>query len=188
MDIHDSIISIVGISERISSSNPNRDEIIGRTSIQKLIYLTQQNCHDIDIPQFEPYFYGPYSAEVSLALGELVAYAFLDESKNLENNYKGYRYKLNENGKTAEKRIEKNFKDTYKKIAEIIKKCNEVCYLKSKPLSYASKIYYMLSEPENKKMTISDLEARGKDLGWNLSDEYLKQGISVLKKLKMINN
>ncbi len=78
------MLSIIEIAEGVSGSNQNRDEIIGGASIQKLTYFVQQTCSGLELAEFRPYFYGPFSPEVGMALEDLVSYSFVDEKEYLE--------------------------------------------------------------------------------------------------------
>ena len=183
MDDYDTVLSIIDISENVSSSNSNGNEIIGRTAIQKLVYFTQQTHINSELPEFKAYFYGPYSPKISLVLEELVSYYFVDERKIIGKDYDGYKYRINEEGRNIIECIKKESKDIYDEIESLIKKCNGLCELKTTPLSYAAKIHYILSK-NTEDSNIDNLKKRWKELGWKLSDKDMDQGMSLLEKLK----
>ena len=187
LDSHDTVLSIIDISEKVSNHNSNRNEIIVRTAIQKLVYFTQQTHINSELPEFKTYFYGPYSPKISLVLEELVSYYFVDEKKIIGKDYDGYKYRINEEGGNIIERIKKESKDEYREIESLITKCNEVCELEATPLSYAAKVHHTINDT-TKDMNIDYFMKRWKELGWELSDKDVDQGINLLEKLKLIKD
>ena len=68
------------------------DAAIGRTAMQKLAYLAMEKISGLDIPDYRPHYYGPYSAELRRALERMVRYSFVNERKIPGLTYEGYRY------------------------------------------------------------------------------------------------
>jgi len=75
----------------------NGGEIVGRTRLQKLIFLLK---HKFDIPfnlAFIPYYYGPYSEQLALDLELLKATNMItEETESFSEGLLRYRYKLSE--------------------------------------------------------------------------------------------
>ena len=184
MNSHDVILSIIAIAEEVSNKNKNRDEIVGRTSIQKITYFTQQVCKELKLPEFKPHFYGPYSAEIGMSLADLVSSAFVDEERILGRRYDAYKYRLTDGGKFITNIVKEKNEVFYENIKSLVTKCNDMCLLKSKPLSYAAKLKYILNESE-KKISTEELKKRGEELGWELSTEDTKRALDLLKELGM---
>ena len=120
-----------------------------------------------------------------MALADLVSSAFVDEKRILGRRYDAYKYRLNEDGKFITERVRDKNKDIYKNIKTLVTKCNDMCYLKSKPLSYAAKLNYILNE-SGRRISSDELEKRGEELGWELSTEDVEQALGLLKELEMI--
>ncbi len=189
LDAYDTILCIIEAAEEKvaeeSMASTNEEIVIGRTSIQKIAYFARQTCKNLVLSQFTPHFYGPYSSEVSIVLEDLVGYSFVDEKKIHGRRYDAYTYKLSKDGKTIIKDVKD--KDAYENIGELVKRCYDACYLKSKPLSYAAKLHYILNSSKE-KASIDELKIRGKELNWEIKDGDIKQGIDLLKKLKLEKN
>ena len=85
------------------------------------------------------------------------------------------------------KDLKKSAAGKCEEIRKIVKTCNELCGLKSNPLSLAAKLLFMLKEkPENeRKMTYEEAKGRAKSLGWNINDKDIEQGVSILERLKL---
>ncbi len=188
LGVYDTVIAIMDTSEQITAAGANQSELIGRTSIQKLTYLIQQASDAVELSEFTPYPYGPYSPTISLVMRELVSHVIIEESKISEKSHDNYRYKLTADGKSMAEDIQKNCKDIYEGIKKLVKKCHESCCLKTSPLSYAAKLHYITSKAEKEKITSDDLERRANALGWDLKDKDVSQGISVLKKLNLMED
>lgn len=179
MDVYDTIESIL---------DANGGEIRGRTAIQKLVFLAQNAIPGLEIPPYKPHYYGPFSSELGLALEKLVSYSFVSEVKIPGTMYEGYNYKLTSDGEQAVQGIKQENKEEYDKIQELVKTCKEFCELKIAPLSYASKIYYMLGARPKEEPTLSveDAIEDAKKLGWNVSSDNVEQGAQLLEKLKLV--
>ena len=183
LNIYDTLLSIIEISERISNSNQKHD-VVGRTAIQKISYFTKQTCDDLELFEFKPYFYGPYNPEVSMALEDLISYSFVDEKKIHGKRYDAYVYRLTDDGKFI---LNKNKSESiYNNIKALIEKCYEACGLKATPLSYAAKMHYIFNESKEKDVSVEQLKERGEKLGWDLNSKDIEQGIDLLKKLEII--
>ena len=185
MNSHDVILSIIAITEDVSNKNENRDEIVGRASIQKMTYFTQQVCKGLELPEFKPHFYGPYSSEIGMALADLVSSAFVDEKRILGRRYDLYKYTLTDDGKFITRRVKEKDEGIYENIRNLVIKCNDMCLLKSKPLSYAAKLNYILNESE-RKISTKELKKRGEELRWELSTKDMERALNLLKELGMV--
>ncbi len=74
-------------------------QIAGRTRLQKIIYLLRQRYQVPFSFRFKPYFYGPYSEELSDAVENLVALGMIEENRRyLDEGVIEYSYKLTRRG------------------------------------------------------------------------------------------
>lgn len=180
MDAYDVIKSIL---------DANNGEINGRTAIQKLVYLAHKKIPELEIPQYKPQYFGPYSAELEVVLVKLIYYSFVSEIKIPKMN-KGYKYELTSDGIEIMKTIKKENKGEYKKIKKVVDICKEFCQLKSMPLSFASKILDMIDAQENgfDKLTLDDAVENAKKLRWGVSPNDADQGGKLLVKLGLGNS
>ena len=177
MDVYDTIYSVLAAKG---------DSIIGRTAIQKIVYLSSKKIPELDVPPYKPHYYGPFSPELGWALEKMVSYSFLYEANTPGTLYEGHTYNLTNDGLEIAKRVKNEHKDVFEKVSEIVKTC-KFCELKATPLSYASKIYYLLdSHASNDSMPFSDAVEYAKKLGWKVSEENVEQGAKLLERLELV--
>jgi uncharacterized protein YwgA len=78
----------------------NNEPVKGRTRFQKMIFLLKEKY---DVPftfKFKPYYYGPYSEEISDVLALLTALKFMEEkTEYLGMGVTRYNYQLTDKGK-----------------------------------------------------------------------------------------
>lgn len=168
----------------------NEDEIISKTSIQKLIYFHSITIKDLDISDYTHYFYGPFNRQVSIALEDMSEFSYIDQNV-VSGYYETYNYKLTENGiKYAENAIKK-YPDEFKKMSDTIQICKKYCELKPTPLSYAAKAHYILSNSKDQlkeKYTPEDVKNIAKDFDWKISEEDALTGLKLLQKLDLVDS
>ena len=179
MDAYDVIESILDV---------NREGINGGTAVQKLVYLAHKVIPELEIPPYKPQYYGPHSSELSIVLVKLVSYSFVTETKILGTMHEGYNYKLTTDGQKIIDSVKEKKKDEYEKIKKLVNTCKEFCELKTAPLSFASKIFYMLDtqDEDTEKLSVDDAVKNTRELGWDMTSENAEQGIKLLEKLNLI--
>ena len=179
MDIYGTIESVLDASE---GSN------IGRTAIQKLIYLAHAKIPTLDIPQYKPHYYGPYSSDLSLALERLVTHHFIDETPG--RLHEGYKYRLTPDGDEIVAELKEHSRDEYLKIKDIVNTCMNSCDLKASPLSCAAKVFFMQRNRPNSEgtMTVKEARKRAQGFGWNISSKDIEDGATVLCHLGLAKN
>ncbi|MCH7647209.1 MAG: hypothetical protein IIA83_01195 [Thaumarchaeota archaeon] len=178
MDIYDAISMTIHSNENI---------IEGRTTIQKLLYFQTVKIPKFSIP-YHHYFYGPFSRDVASALEDLSAFSYVNEIVH-SGLYDSYSYELTKKGNNYAETKTKEFPKEHEKILEIIKICREFCDLKSAPLSYAAKSHYILISTEEGikgKYTTKDVLNIGKNFDWNITEDDIETGISLLQKLNLV--
>lgn len=167
----------------------NNDEIISKTTVQKLIYFHTVMIPNLDISNYIHHFYGPFNREVSTALADMSEFSYVEEN-TISSYYETYRYKLTENGIKYAETAQKKYPEAFETIANTIKICKEHCELKPTPLSYAAKAYYILTSSEDGlqgKYTARDVEIIAKDFDWIVSADDASVGIDLLQKLNLVS-
>ena len=176
MDVYDTIYAVL-------TANDNR--IRGRTTIQKLVYLSSKKIPELDVPPYKAHYYGPFSPGVGWALETMTSYSFLYEASIP--GAQGYTYGLTDDGCKIAARAKKDNIKAFEKISDIVKVCNDFCKLKIPPLSYASKIHYMVhSDTSGNSMSFSDAVKYAHKLGWKVSEDDVEQGAKLLERLNLV--
>lgn len=166
----------------------NNDEIVGKTSIQKLIYFHSITIKDLDISDYTPYFYGPFNRQVSIALEDMSEFSYIDQSI-VSGYYETCRYRLTENGIKYAENAANKYSEQFKTMTNTIRICKEHCELKPTPLSYAAKAHYILSNSKDQlkeKFTPEDVKNIAKDFDWSISEDDASTGLGLLQKLDLV--
>jgi len=119
----------------------HKKPIKGRTRLQKTIFLLKRKYKISFDFNFRPYYYGPYSEELSDLVFLLRALNFVEETTDhLGMGIVRYNYQLTEKGKKYFKMLENNAeRETQKAIANLEKKTSEVSKLSTLDLISKSK-------------------------------------------------
>ena len=168
----------------------NDDEIVSKTSIQKLVYFHTITIKDLDISDYTHYFYGPFNRQVSIALEDMSEFSYIDQNV-VSGYYETCSYKLTENGIRYAKNAVNKYPDEFKRISETVKICKEYCDLKQSPLSYAAKAHYILSnskDPHKERFTPEDVKNIAKDFDWKISKEDALNGLKLLQRLNLVDS
>lgn len=156
-----------------------------KTTIQKLVYLSSQKIPELDIPPYAEHYYGPFSPGLGIMLEKAYLYSFIYET-NLPKTI--CQYGLTPDGKNLAKQVQKNHPDTFQKISDIVRVCKDSCRLEIHPLSYASKIRYLICPREHQNsMKFEDAVKYACKLGWNVPKYNVEQGAELLKHLGLDN-
>ena len=161
----------------------NRGRVDGRTTIQKLAYFTQLLVPLSRKLQFRPHFYGPYSAELAGLLNSLVGIRFLGiEAVRTIRQRVMYSYSLTPDGEDFVHKFAQQ--EQAGKIVEVLETCQNETGLNPDVLSFAAKADYILRQ-KRKSYTSPQVIAEGKKLGWNLTDQQVRDGVKLLQALKL---
>ena len=174
MDCHDALIMTV---------NENGGEFHSRTAIQKLCYFYTKKISGFG-PKYVPHFYGPFSDKVASALTELSEFSFVNEIA-YSGFYGGYTYELTKMGRQYAEKASGELPSEREQIGDILEICKKHCGLKPAPLSYAAKCHYILSE-DGRECTSADIKKAGRDLHWDITDDDISGGISLLQGLGLV--
>lgn len=164
----------------------------GKTAIQKKLYflgfLTGMSEH----LGYLAHYYGPYSAEVSDAIGEMKSLGFLEESvAGFGFNRTGfevcrYDYKLKPDGQHIANRKAKEYSDDWEKIqstAKLIQEASkQVDYME---LSIAAKAFYLLTE-RGGEASDKDIVKLAPSFGWSIKPAEIQKAYKFLEKLKLV--
>lgn len=158
-------------------------QIVGRTRLQKILYLLSKKSNLY--MGYEPYFYGPYSGDVSEVLQYAKQDKLIKESSEVFSNKsdenqkfdnKQYKYSLinPQVGEELEEEFRLNRVDILNNLKEIIKvlegyNLNEI--------AAATKIDYILGKSSK------NIKQDAKELGWELNTPTIDKAIEILKKL-----
>lgn len=178
MDVYDTVYAILAA---------NNNTIRGRTVIQKLVYLSSKKIPSLDVPPYKPHYFGPFSPGLRWALGRMVSFYFLYEEYPPGDMYSGYKYSLTRDGHKLAKESKERNNGTFEEIAKIVDICRKFGGLKTAPLSYASKIHYLLSSHETGSgMSLANAVKYAKELGWKVSEDNVDQGAELLEQLGLV--
>ena len=168
-------------------ANDDENAIKGRTTIQKLIYFNTLNIRELDISNYEHYFYGPFSRKVAVALDDLVGFSFVDQNV-MPGLYRTNNYRLTKSGIKYAKTTKEEYPDEFEKIRETLKICKEHCKLRQSPLSYAAKAHYSLagSDRDQRRYTEEEVRDIAQNFDWNISANDAKTGMAVLQDLGLV--
>jgi len=163
------------------------EEIVGRTTIQKLIYFESVTIPEIKLAEpYFAYFYGPFNKDVARSLEQMVVFDILSEHR-VRANHGSYVYRVGERGRPIVDKLLNNFKRTFVKIENLVNTCYEYCNLDPNSLSFAAKVHFMLYSQKTKKKTSHDeLMKLGKSLGWNISRSDISDGAELLEQLHLV--
>lgn len=168
----------------VSLLESNGGEIQGRTTIQKLAYFVHCRFPELDIPDYAPYYYGPFSAGLGQKLARLVSFGFVNETR-LVGGYLGYAYALNVDGRKMSSNAKTRHGKEFANIRELVSECKQECDLDIPVLSAAAKIHYLADKEGS--MTLDEAVRHAKGLKWIIKEENATRGEALLRKLRLVN-
>ena len=166
----------------------NNDEIISKTTVQKLIYFQTTMIQNLNISNYTHHFYGPFNREVSTALEDMSEFSYIDQNI-ISGYYETYNYKLTENGVRYAETAKEKYYEEFKIISKILEICRNYCELRPTPLSYAAKAHYILANSSDKiqdKYSAEDVKTIAKDFDWNISSTDALTGLKLLQNLDLV--
>jgi uncharacterized protein YwgA len=166
-------------------------ETQGKTKLQKLVYFVGALANHLDRLGYRLHFYGPYSNEVTYAIGQLKAIGALDQNVTDSGHdwsgfeVKRYDYRLTEAGRRYAQWLEQRDVTTTQEIREAVQKLRQVGDPDYITLSIAAKIYYLLGQkPESARL--SNLVQLASRFGWNVSESQIRGAAEFLHKIGLI--
>jgi len=182
VDPRDLVLAMVAFNEG--------QQVQGRTLLQKLAYFVNEQLN-VGV-EFEPYYYGPYSARIAAATDSLVELGFL---KEIEERFpasatdifepRRYSYSLTSEGNKVLKKLKKQERSLFSKIKKAVGTITskEECDYES--LSLAAKMFHILKS-QQKPMKVSEVLAAAKELGWNIPLAEIEKVAKLLQELGLI--
>lgn len=169
-----------GFDVLLSLLKANGGEIRGRTAIQKLAYFAHCKFPGFDIPQYAPYYYGPFSAGLGQMLAKLVSFGFVNENK-IVGEHAGYAYALNADGEKMSDDAAREHEQEFADMSKLVSVCKRECDLDIPILSAASKIHYLIEARGSMSLLQAIKHAEG--LQWIIKADNAAKGADLLKKL-----
>jgi uncharacterized protein YwgA len=163
----------------------------GRTSLQKVAYFAHLAL-DLDFGH-RAHFYGPFSEVVESDIEALALSGLIEERvENLgfigSSGFQGrrYEYRVTEDGEERLKALCERYAGDCAEITLLVQKLIDAAGgLDQRILSTAAKTHY-ISAQEGSLLSVDDIRAKAKRLGWDLSARQIKQVEQVLEKLGLV--
>lgn len=156
----------------------------GRTAIQKIAYFSSIKT-GVDLG-YRPHFYGPYSPVVSGLLENLVAMGFIEERAKLTSHDRTmYSYSLTDDGIRLLDDIRSREVSKFSAVHRVVDRCERIAGNSINVLSWAAKIYFLLSQ-KGPEISFKEAEEAGKRFGWDLSRKEIESGGRLLVGLGLV--
>ena len=162
----------------------------GKTNVHKNLYLIREMLRSsgVEVPyKFRPYYYGPYSADISDALDLLVGGGLLQAS-NIELSrdesieIKQTLYELTERGKETANAATEPFSDffhSFRSCFDVIR--NTGHHETTRIMATAAKIKLILSREKDKPFNHDALKSKANGFGWKLNGKDISASIDILE-------
>jgi uncharacterized protein YwgA len=164
--------------------------VAGKTLLQKLCYFVQVTL-GFDL-NFAAHHYGPYSAAVEEAVGNLRSLEYVKEEAiafGVANpsgfgELRRYDYRLTPDGQALVARLKEKRPEQSEKVVHAVRRVREVDvdYLE---LSIAAKTYFILRR-QQKPMTVAELRGEANKLAWSLQPDSIERALEVLRRLDLV--
>jgi uncharacterized protein YwgA len=160
--------------------------IQGRTLLQKRSFFVGELCH-IDLG-FDAHYYGPYSAEVDNAVGELKSLGFIDEANIGFGVARGgfemkrYDYRLTHDGTEVVEFLKRSHAEDYKSISQSVQRIADAGNPDYVELSIAAKAYFILTK-RRKPMSRAELVREAQKFDWIIDAVSLDRAVTFLEQL-----
>lgn len=165
--------------------------IQGKTKLQKTIYFLGLLSGNIDDLGYRAHFYGPYSDDVSNAVGQLMSNGFVEPCRTVWGiDPQGFEisrtdYQLSSDGERMATTKAAQNPDLWEKIhraADVIKNCGDQGYMK---LSVAAKTFFMLNHQGSTAST-DDLASLAGKFGWKVTKAQVDEAATLLQSLGLV--
>jgi uncharacterized protein YwgA len=162
----------------------------GRTLLQKVAYFV---CEKLKVdPGFRAHYYGPYSADVDRALGELKSLGFVTEDalawgiSERFGELKRFDYRLSPDGETLLAELRRRDSVGCERIEALVDEIRKIVGTDYRELSLAAKTYFIVKR-QNRPVTLSEVKTEAQKLDWNLSPESLNKAARLLQQLNLVS-
>jgi uncharacterized protein YwgA len=167
--------------------------IQGRTKLQKTVYFVGALTDKLPNLGYGPYYYGPYSGEVTAAVHELRGLGFLQQTTASAGavdpqgfEVARYDYCLTPEGRQIAQEKAEQYPDEWKRIQEAARRLRAIPDSDYVKLSIAAKMFYVLGLGEKGAGTVRDLVEMTPRLGWTVSTDQMQEAARFLKSLGLI--
>lgn len=169
------------------------DSMQGKTLLQKRSYFVALLCGWEKTMGFDAHYYGPYSAEIDNALGQLKALGFVDESRS-RFGFAGdggfevsrYDYTLTSDGRRIASLRKRKDAVAWRAVREAVRKIKDAGDPNYVELSIAAKAYYLLDQ-KGAPATAEALIRLAEGFGWQITREQMVRSWEFLKELGLIH-
>lgn len=169
----------------------NGGQLTGKTNVHKNVFLAKKmlSTEGLELPiSFKPYFYGPFSSGISNALdvlesANLIASSDTDVWSGSELELRRVEYRLTPQGQKAVQKALLSNSPELRAISRCFDKISQTGFnQKTRIMATAAKIDHVLSQ-EQQPLTLENIEAKARDLGWRLNKTDLSRAVSLLSSL-----
>jgi uncharacterized protein YwgA len=185
MATHESITPSTAIL--VLASQCPQGQLAGRTRTQKLLYFLRERLPIA--ASYTPYYYGPYSEEVTASLDSLVARGLLQEQVepvDTEGPFEGrlHRYMLTRDGREVLDSLRLEHRDEVVRIEEA---AGEVLgrNASTATLAVASKLHYIVKSAA-KPVPQKELSAKARGFGWHVDPSEIANGVKFLLGMGLV--
>jgi len=168
----------------------NSGEVEGKTLIQKTIYFVNEKL-ELGI-RFSPYYYGPYSSDVTAVLAEMKQAGIIEEEVERypelwmrEFESKLFKYRITDFGQELANIIEIKLEEKANDIKHAVEEIKTASKNNYKILSIAGKMFSVLKKA-GVPMTVGDIINEAKSLNWNIKKEEAQKSVDLLKELNLV--
>jgi uncharacterized protein YwgA len=165
--------------------------IQGRTKLQKTVYFVGAISKLLPDFVYRPYYYGPYSGEVTAAVNELQGLGFLRQTSASRGavDPQGFEvarhdYTLTAEGQQIAQEKAEQFPEEWRLIqdaARLLKSMPNSDYVK---LSIAAKMLYLAKEKG--EASVDELVEMTRRFGWSVTTSQMNEARKFLKSLGLI--
>jgi len=176
----------------LAAMHASGGRIEGRTRLQKLVFFAA-TLLKVEA-SYRPHYYGPYSSIVTAAAESQASRGVLRETLEAfpgvagfagnDDDFRRYVYVLADSGRKALEWRRNRQPEEFDKAVEIVQTLvnSRADY---RVLSYAAKLYYIL-RAEVSPLTIEAARERAQELGWQMRQEEMKQGVELLLEIELV--
>lgn len=164
----------------------------GKTLLQKRSYFVALLCDWEKTMGFDAHYYGPYSAEIDNALGQLKALGFVQESRSRFGTIgdggfevSRYDYELTPDGRRIASLRKKKDADSSRAIRDAVRQIESAGNPNYIELSIAAKAYYLL-EQKGGPASADDLIQLAERFDWQIRRDQMIRAWEFLKDLELI--
>lgn len=171
-----------GLLVRIAQLSTTQDFVLGKTKVQKLIFLLSELCEVQTGYSFRFYTYGPYSSELAGDIDYLSRIGVLQIKDNIESE--GYSVSMGDQAKKVQDMVAVPMESMDENIKKII---NEFGKCSAKELELIATLIYISKYDPNFSGEVKTLVEKVKELKPKFLDREIEIKVANLAKKKFLN-